>query len=192
MKRRTEMRITLLLDMIILAALLVTSASASLENAGKFQLHPLPSLVDRLHHELSANIGTYTMNCNCSREKTVITQAGPRPSENVHRVSPTSGIGIALDEKGVPSYRNPVTISQTAMRYYLQYQGGNESARGFSSTAPTGLSKMLSRGTTIPSGSTIFHLLHMVFPYLGYLAWPKELEFRRYYSRIISRKTTNI
>ena len=131
MKRNNEMRIAFLLDIIILTALLVTSASASLENTAIFHLHPLPSLIDHFHNDLSADAGKDATNCNCSGEKTVITPAGLRSSEIVRRVSPTSGIGIDLDEKGVPSYRNPVTISQTAMSYYQQYQEGNKSARGF-------------------------------------------------------------
>jgi hypothetical protein len=66
MKRRTEMHITFLLDMIILATLLVTSASASLENPSRSQLyplpslHPLPRLVDRFHFDQSLGLQSAT------------------------------------------------------------------------------------------------------------------------------------
>lgn len=60
MKRRTEMRITLLLHIIILIVLLVTSASASLETTGKFQLNSSPSLVDRFQHGQSLGLQSAT------------------------------------------------------------------------------------------------------------------------------------
>jgi hypothetical protein len=50
MKRNNEIRITLILDIIILTTLLVVSANASLEDEYKFQIRHL-SLVDRFHSD---------------------------------------------------------------------------------------------------------------------------------------------
>ena len=50
-RRKTEKHTMPFLNIIILTALLVMSASASLENTPKFQFDPLPSLVDRVHND---------------------------------------------------------------------------------------------------------------------------------------------
>lgn len=51
MKMIKELRITVILHVIILTVLLIMLTNASLENAGKFQLHSLPGLVDRFHND---------------------------------------------------------------------------------------------------------------------------------------------
>lgn len=54
------MHIKSLFNIIILAALLFTSASASLENADKFQLHILPGLIDRFQHDYNQGLQSDT------------------------------------------------------------------------------------------------------------------------------------
>jgi hypothetical protein len=67
MKRRTGMNITLLLIIMIISALLIASASASLESAGKFYLQPLPGLVDRFQHDENKIMVSAPSNCNESK-----------------------------------------------------------------------------------------------------------------------------
>ena len=59
MKSKKEMFFFLLADMMLITALLVTSASASLETTNKFSFHPPPNLIDSSHN--GRNLGSHSV-----------------------------------------------------------------------------------------------------------------------------------
>lgn len=147
MKRKIETHVVFLMAITVVTALLILSASASLGSLPRLPGLPRPEpQIDHFQStQITRSVAISDASISIGKLETAIAQNVTLNTIIGHSyegliktpVGPKDGMGIILDEKGVPSvkyspseiYKNPLTVSQTAMKYYTQYQSGDESAR---------------------------------------------------------------